>query len=39
MAGISLKNIKKVYPGGVEVINNLNLEIKTSLDNGKHTIE
>lgn len=28
MAGISLKNIKKVYPGGVEVINNLNLEIK-----------
>ena len=28
MAGISLRNIKKVYPGGVEVIPNLNLEIQ-----------
>lgn len=28
MAGISLKNIKKVYPGDVEVISDLNLEIK-----------
>lgn len=28
MAGIVLKNIRKVYPGGVEVIPNLNLEIK-----------
>ena len=28
MAGISLRNIKKVYPGGVEVIPDLNLEIK-----------
>ena len=28
MAGISLRNIKKVYPGNVEVIPNLNLEIK-----------
>lgn len=28
MANISLNNIKKVYPGGVEVINNLNLKIQ-----------
>lgn len=28
MAGISLKNIKKTYQGGVTVIENLNLEIK-----------
>ncbi len=28
MAGISLRHIKKIYPGGVEVINDLNLEIK-----------
>ena len=28
MAGISLRNIKKVYPGNVEVIPNLNLEIE-----------
>ncbi|MBQ8586398.1 MAG: sn-glycerol-3-phosphate ABC transporter ATP-binding protein UgpC [Butyricicoccus sp.] len=28
MAGISLQNIRKVYPGNVEVIPNLNLEIK-----------
>ena len=28
MAKISLQNIKKVYPGGVEVVPNLNLEIK-----------
>ena len=28
MAGISLRNIKKVYPGGVEVVPDLNLEIK-----------
>lgn len=27
MAGISLQHIKKVYPGNVEVINDLNLEI------------
>ena len=28
MASISLKNIQKVYPGDVKVIENLNLEIK-----------
>lgn len=28
MAGISFKNVKKVYPGNIEVIPNLNLEIK-----------
>ena len=28
MASISLKNIQKVYPGDVKVIDNLNLEIK-----------
>ena len=27
MAKISLQNIRKVYPGGVEVVPNLNLEI------------
>ena len=28
MAGIQLKNVKKVYEGGVTVIEDLNLEIK-----------
>ena len=27
MANISLQHIKKIYPGNVEVINDLNLEI------------